>query len=343
MAKTIVGSFDSFEEAQEVFRDLQQSGFSRDDISIIGNNASGKVKSTAGDLPADAPATLSDTGSGAATGAAAGGVLGGAAGLVVGLMGLAIPGIGPIVAAGPLAAALAGAGVGAVAGGLIGGLTGAGVSEDDANYYAEAVRRGGALVTVRADDARADEAARIMRSHGAVDIERRVGQWRQEGWTRHDPTAEPYPVEQMERDRAVYRGSLGTTAGSTAGLAPTGMSGMGQKMTSTTGSGMQDLSPRSWDDQRDYFRSHHAETYGGATGYDEYEPAYRYGWDVASSGRYRARSWNDVEPELRSDWERRYPEGGAWDRFKAAVRRGWERTSDAVESAMPGDSDRDGR
>lgn len=359
MAKTIVGSFDSFEEAQEVFRDLQQSGFSRDDISIIGNSAAARVQSTAGDLPPDAPATMSDTGSGAATGAAAGGVLGGAAGLVVGLMGLAIPGIGPIVAAGPLAAALAGAGVGAVAGGLIGGLTGAGVSEEDANYYAESVRRGGALVTVRADDSRADEAARIMRSHGAVDIERRAAQWRQEGWTRHDPTAEPYSVEQMERDRAVYRGSLGVTAGenvgtaaqsrgSTAGLPPagssaTGTTAMGQGMAATSGSGVQDMSPRSWDDQREYFRMHHAETHGAASGYDEYEPAYRYGWDVGSSGRYRGRGWNDVEPELRRDWERRYPEGGSWERFKAAVRRGWERTSDAVESAMPGDSDRDGR
>ncbi len=74
-------------------------------------------------------------------------------------MGLAIPGIGPIVAAGPLAATLAGAGVGAVAGGLIGGLTRAGVPEDEANVYAEAVRRGGALVTVRAEDSRAEVAA----------------------------------------------------------------------------------------------------------------------------------------------------------------------------------------
>ena len=327
MAKTIVGSFDSFEEAQEVFRDLQQCGFSRDDVSIIGNNATGQFASRTGDLPPDGPATLSDTGSGAATGAAAGGVLGGAAGLVVGLMGLAIPGVGPIVAAGPLAAALAGAGVGAVAGGLIGGLTGAGVAEDDAHYYAESVRRGGALVTVRADDSRAEEAARIMRTHGAVDIERRVEQWRQEGWTRHDPSAEPYSVEQLERQRAAYRGSLGVTAGENVG----------------TSAQMRGSTPGLWDEQRDYFRMHHGETYGGMTGFEEYEPAYRYGWDSGSSGRYRGRSWDDVEPDLRSDFERRYPEGGSWERFKAAVRRGWERTSDAVESAIPGDSDRDGR
>ncbi len=220
MAKTIVGSFDSFEEAQEVLRDLQQRGFSRDDISVIANNATGQVWTVKGRrCRADAPGTLSDTGAGSATGAAAGGVLGGAAGLVVGLMGLAIPGIGPIVAAGPIAAALAGAGVGAVAGGLIGGLTGVGVSEDDASYYAESVRRGGALVTVRADDSRADEAASVMRSHGAVDIERRVEQWKQQGWTRHDPSATPYTVDQLERERSTYSGSLGATSGQNFGSA----------------------------------------------------------------------------------------------------------------------------
>lgn len=338
MAKTIVGSFDSFEEAQEVFRDLQQSGFSRDDISIIANNATGTLTTT-GELPPDAPATLHDTGSGAATGAAAGGVLGGAAGLVVGLMGLAIPGIGPIVAAGPLAAALAGAGVGAVAGGLIGGLTSAGVDEEDAHYYAEAVRRGGALVTVRSDDSRADEATRIMRTHGAVDIERRAEQWREAGWSRHDPSAEPYTVDQLEQERAAYRD---TVDGQSAATMAVRYGTANQATASTTGSGIGSGSPRGWDEHRDFFRMHHGETYGGATGFDEYEPAYRYGWDTGSSGRYRGRSWNEIEPELRSDWERRYPDGG-WERFKAAVRRGWERTSDAVESAIPGDSDRDGR
>src|SRR4029079_16854420 len=81
-----------------------------------------------------------DDASGAATGAVTGGVVGGAAGLAASLMGLAIPGIGPIIAAGPIVAALSGAGVGAVAGGLIGGLTDMGVSNTDAEYYAESVR-----------------------------------------------------------------------------------------------------------------------------------------------------------------------------------------------------------
>lgn len=331
MAKTIVGSFDSFEEAQDVLRDLQQRGYSRDDISVIANNATGKYSS------APAGPTISDVGAGSATGAAAGGVLGGAAGLVVGLMGLAIPGIGPIVAAGPIAAALAGAGVGAVAGGLIGGLTGVGVSEDDASYYAESVRRGGALVTVRADDSRADEAASVMRNHGAVDIDRRVEQWKQQGWTQHDPTATPYSVDQLERERSTYSsGSLGAMSGRNFGVAS-------QMGADTTASGMSVTSTSTiWANDED-FRTHYSDylsTTGGT--YEDYEPAYRYGSDLGSDRRYRGRSWSEIESDARRDWESRNP-SDAWERFKSAVRRGWERTSDAIERAIPGDSDRDGR
>src|SRR5690606_27549025 len=111
-----------------------------------------------------------------------GGVIGGTAGLVAGMASLAIPGLGPIIAAGPIAAALTGAGVGAVAGGIIGALTNLGVHEDDAHYYAESVRRGGALVLVRAEDARAQLAADIMQQHNAVDIDQRAAEWRQAGW-----------------------------------------------------------------------------------------------------------------------------------------------------------------
>src|SRR5206468_9674400 len=120
--------------------------------------------------------------SGAATGAVTGGVVGGAAGLAASLMGLAIPGIGPIIAAGPIVAALTGAGVGAVAGGLIGGLTDLGVSEEHAQYYAESVRRGGALVTVPSDAARTDELTRTMQRHGATDNNKRPETWRTSGW-----------------------------------------------------------------------------------------------------------------------------------------------------------------
>lgn len=220
--KTIVGSFDSFDEAKRVAGDLREEGFNDGDVNVVASNARGNYSATAGTAGTDPLTTtgagrtttttaalpgdrdVTDSASGAATGAVTGGVVGGAAGLAASLMGLAIPGIGPIIAAGPIVATLSGAGVGAVAGGLIGGLTDMGVSETDAEYYAESVRRGGALVTVRADDERADRAADIMRDHGAIDIEQRADQWKQKGWSGFRDDAEPYTTADLDRDRDLY-------------------------------------------------------------------------------------------------------------------------------------------
>ena len=197
MIKTVVGSFDTVSEAASAARDLRAAGFLDSDVSVIANNQQRPADSTV-------KVTEPDKVSGTATGIVAGGALGGAAGLAVSLMGLAIPGIGPILAAGPIAAALAGAGAGAVAGGLIGGLTDLGVNETHAEFYAEAVRRGAALVTVRADESRADEAEQIIRRHGAFDIEERVLQWKSAGWKGYDPRSEPFTFEEIERDRTQW-------------------------------------------------------------------------------------------------------------------------------------------
>jgi hypothetical protein len=110
-------------------------------------------------------------------------VLGGGAGLLAGIGALAIPGLGPVVAAGWLVAALTGAGAGAATGGLLGALTTAGVDEADAHVYAEGVRRGGNLVTVRTDETRAAQAESILARHGPVDTARRGADYRAGGWT----------------------------------------------------------------------------------------------------------------------------------------------------------------
>ena len=176
--KTIVGLFDNFSEAEAVVRDLERAGYDRNDISLVANETSrGSARTTT-------TTTRSGDGGaaeGAGTGAVIGGVTGGVAGLIASLAGLAIPGIGPVLAAGPLVAALTGAGVGAVAGGLIGALPSAGVPEEHARYYEEGVRRGGTLVTVAASDADADEVMDIMNRHNPVDIEERASQWRETG------------------------------------------------------------------------------------------------------------------------------------------------------------------
>jgi hypothetical protein len=120
-------------------------------------------------------------------------VLGGTLGLLVGAGLLIIPGISPVLAVGPLAAAIGttstalsaaalGAGVGAATGGLVGALMGQGVPEDEANYYTEGVRRGGRLVLVQADAEEEARAHTIMQNHGAADIHKRAEGWRAGGW-----------------------------------------------------------------------------------------------------------------------------------------------------------------
>jgi hypothetical protein len=110
-------------------------------------------------------------------------LLGGGAGLLAGLGMLAIPGLGPVVAAGWLASTLVGAGAGAATGGLVGSLAGAGVSESDAHAYAEGIRRGGTLVTARVDDQHFERALDILDDEGTVDMDEREKSWRSEGWT----------------------------------------------------------------------------------------------------------------------------------------------------------------
>ena len=203
MVKTIVGSFDGYPTARRVVRQLMDEGYMSRDIGIMAGNASGHYG-------AEDDRKDSHT----ATCALTGGVVGGAAGLAASLMALTIPGLGAIIAAGPLIAMVSGAGAGAVAGGLVGSLTEAGVSSEHANYYAETVRRGGAIVTVKVDESRADRAAEIMRANGAIDLDERVSRWREAGWEGWDPSAPPFTPEEAERERRLY----GTHADPLSGL-----------------------------------------------------------------------------------------------------------------------------
>lgn len=182
MAKTLTALFDTYTEAQRAVHDLIDQGFSRDDISLISQKPDGTDASVTGQ-------EYIEESSGIAAGAGMGAALGGVGGLLLGLSALAIPGVGPIVAAGPLAAALMGAGLGAAAGGLMGALTDLGVPETEAGYYAEGVRRGGVLVLVGTEDTMAERAATILNHHNPLDLNERVTQWRQSGWTRFDPEA----------------------------------------------------------------------------------------------------------------------------------------------------------
>ncbi|MEV4606903.1 hypothetical protein MRBLMR1_001874 [Neorhizobium sp. LMR1-1-1.1] len=194
--RTVTGLFDDYADASAAVGELETAGVRSNDISIVSNNADRRH----GD---------SNAAEGAGTGAGIGAVVGGTGGLLTGLGLMAIPGVGPVVAAGWLAATAAGAAAGAVAGGaaggIIGGLTSSGVPERDAHFYAEGVRRGGTLVTAKVEDALAPEAEAILKRSNWVDPMERRTSYEQQGWTRFDETLDPYDAQQVEQERLRYR------------------------------------------------------------------------------------------------------------------------------------------
>jgi hypothetical protein len=184
--RTIARMYDSYADASAAVSALESAGIPRDDISIVANQTSTSTTTAAGPV-----VDTDEAASGAGTGATIGTVLGGGAGLLAGIGALAIPGLGPVVAAGWLVAALAGAGAGAAAGGLIGSLTGAGVEEHEAHVYSEGVRRGGSLVTARVDESRTSEVESILARHNPVDTTARAADYRAGGWTGYSPDGAP--------------------------------------------------------------------------------------------------------------------------------------------------------
>jgi uncharacterized protein (TIGR02271 family) len=159
---TVVGVFEERDRARDAIEALKDAGFRADSISVLTPD-----KQATREIAED---TGSHAAEGAASGAIAGGVLGGLAGWLVGIGALAIPGVGPFIAAGAFATALGGAAVGAGLGAIAGALVGMGVPEEDARYYETEAKAGRTLVTVRANG-RYDEAQRILRNYGAYDVE----------------------------------------------------------------------------------------------------------------------------------------------------------------------------
>jgi hypothetical protein len=196
--RTVTGLYDNYDDARAAVKALESAGVPSDDISIVTNKANGTDVEGQGNRAAE----------GAGTGAGLGALAGGAGGLLTGLGLLAIPGVGPVVAAGWLAATAAGAAAGAVAGGAVGGIVGAmvsaGVPEEEANFYAESIRRGGSVVTAKVEEGRVAEAQMILDSSRPVDVSARRASYAEQGWTRFDENAEPYTDAQIAAERERY-------------------------------------------------------------------------------------------------------------------------------------------
>ena len=142
---------------------LQSAGFRNEDISVLFPENEG-TKDFAHEKGTKAP-------EGAATGAGTGAVAGGVLGWLAGIGALAIPGLGPFIAAGPIMAALAGAGVGGMTGGLVGALVGIGIPEYEAKRYEGRIKSGGILLSVHCDDSEwTSKAKDILEKTGAEDV-----------------------------------------------------------------------------------------------------------------------------------------------------------------------------
>jgi hypothetical protein len=181
MTQTLTRLYDSYDTALQVALALKEAGFTDRDVSVVSSRA----------VAADETGPSTDhTG----TGATVGGIIGATTGLMVGTGVLAIPGIGPVVAAGWLASTLAMGTAGVAAGGLAGGIVSvlAGTGTDaEIQVYAESIRRGDTLVTVRMADDRAREAVRILSSFRSVDVASREAEYRAAGWQRFDEAGRP--------------------------------------------------------------------------------------------------------------------------------------------------------
>jgi hypothetical protein len=160
---SVYGIVPSETQLQACLNRLRNDGFRPEDVSILMPENLGN-KDFAHEQNSKAP-------EGAATGGVAGGVMGGALGWLVGVGALAIPGLGPFIAAGPIMAALAGLGAGAALGGTAGALIGLGMPEYEAKRYEGRIRKGGILLSVHCDDSKwADKAERVLEASGAEDI-----------------------------------------------------------------------------------------------------------------------------------------------------------------------------
>ncbi len=163
MSKSVFALVDSEMQAEAIVNKLKAANFSNNDISVLFPDKSG-TRDFAHEQNTKAP-------EGAATGAGTGGAVGGVLGWLVGVGSLAIPGVGPFIAAGPIMAALAGVGVGAAVGGLAGALVGLGIPELEAKQYEGKIKGGNILISVHSENSDETKRAKdIFENSGAHDI-----------------------------------------------------------------------------------------------------------------------------------------------------------------------------
>jgi hypothetical protein len=288
---TVVGVFDHRDDAERAIAELRRLGFRDDEIGFVWRGGESDLR--ASEQRAD-PAANS-------AGGAIGGALAGAGigGLVAAAAALLVPGFGPVIAGGVLATVLGGAAVGAAAGGILGALTGMGIPEEEARYYETAFNEGRILVTVKADG-RYEEARETLYSQGASDVEHRRG-----GVTPGVPQTTGAQYAETIEEHADRPGDRGGTIW----VPPV----------------------HHWEEQGPAWHRRWEARYGSSGGrWEDFEPGYRFGSEMATDPRYRDRDFDEADADLRRDWvtwTQRYGythNEGDWDRIRVHAREAWD-------------------
>jgi hypothetical protein len=288
MAKAVFCIAKSDEQAVRIVDGLKAAGFSNADISALFPDTEG-TRDFAHEQHTKAPEA-------ATTGAAAGGVTLGVLGWLVGIGSLAIPGLGPFIAAGPIMAALSSAAIGGAVGGLAGGLIGLGMPEYEAKRYEGKLKEGNILISVHTEDAQQRSRAKeIFEWAGADDIS--------------------------------YTGEAGVPEANRTAAARLHAASMQRSLDEGEHTPGTEPAMHHEDRYSDYepaFRENFASTYqGSGRSYHDYDPAYRFGYMLAHDTRYADKDWEVVEPEAKRAWVARGQ--GAWEDFKNPIRYAWER------------------
>jgi uncharacterized protein (TIGR02271 family) len=399
---TVVGVFHERNQAREAIEALKDANFPPESISILSPDKQATETM--------AEETGTHAGSAAATGAVTGGILGGLGGWLLGIGALAIPGIGPFIAAGAFASALTGAAIGAGVGAVAGALVGMGIPKEEADYYEGEVKSGRTLVTVKADG-RYDEAQSILRRHDAYDIQNRAGSAAtatgvvagQSAGAARGVATEDAQTMQLREEQLQARKTAVETGQVTLGKEvveeqktlevpvtreevyvdrrpvdrPSDRpveAGAGQTIEVPVREERVELDKqavvyeevgvnkqqvvqnqqvsdtvrreelrvdkqgdvnlpaaggvRTWDQVMPSYRQRWQQRVGSTGGrWEDYEPGYRYGYELRGRPEYRGRNWTDVESQVQRDWTQRNP-STPWDRVRDSVRETWENATD---------------
>jgi hypothetical protein len=292
MTTTVIGYFEKPLEAYQAVKALLDAGYKRDALSFVVSEGVVRSQPELISLSDGSAAPERKTSAGIAAGSAIGGVLGGLLGFSL----MLIPGIGPVLAAGPLFGAYAGVGAGSVAGAFIGARSAwSDADEDMQAAYAEGVRRGGAVLLAQAPEAEADSVRSLMNRHGASNIKEHMTRWKAEGWV---PQPAVTPAREPARDRETAQAASHETPddATRSGTAP----GVPEYMA---------LEP--------VYRRFHAEHFANRP-FEDYAMAYLHGFTLANDERFRNADWKSVENAIRQDWEARLP--GRWHEVSQIIR-----------------------